>query len=58
MTSRQEWYKKRLDQCLSELRKLNKTANWKEFIPKAHELATELLHATTEWEKCYYHLDK
>ncbi len=53
MTPRQEWFKKRIQECLAELARLNGLSDWIEFKNRSHELACELLYATTEWDKYY-----
>ena len=53
MTPRQVWFKNRIDECIAELIKLNELQDWIKFKVKAHELACELLYATTEWDKYY-----
>lgn len=58
MTPRQEWFKKRIDECLSNLAKVNELQDWIEFKNQAHELACELLYATTEWDKYYRSIGK
>lgn len=53
MISRQAWFKKRIEECLENIAELNKFQNWNEFREQAHELACELLYATSEWDKYY-----
>ena len=58
MTPRQEWFKKRINECLQELSKLNESNDWIEYKNQAHELACELLYSTTEWDKYYRQINK
>jgi hypothetical protein len=53
MTSRQIWFKNRINECIEELSRLNKIEDWIEFKNQSHDLACELLYATTEWDKYY-----
>lgn len=53
MTPRQEWFKKRVDECLDSIAELKKIDSWALYKKEAHELACELLYATTEWDKYY-----
>jgi hypothetical protein len=57
MPPRQQWFKKRIDECLDQLSRINQIDDWIEFKNQAHELALELLYVTTEWDK-YYKSDK
>ncbi len=58
MNTRQQWFKKRIDECLGSLAELNKIQDWIEFKQQAHELACELLYAATEWDKYYRQIGK
>ena len=55
LTPRQEWLKKRVDECLMALSELNKQPNlsWDDYRVQAKGLASELLYATSEWDKYY-----
>lgn len=57
MTPRQEWFKKRIDECLAELARLNELNDWVEFKDGARNLATELLYAANEWDKYYRNIN-
>lgn len=58
MTPRQLWFKRRIDECIDNLSKVNEINNWIEFKNQAHVLACELLYATTEWDKYYREIGK
>jgi len=53
LTSREIWLKQRVVNLLYDLSKLEELRDWIEFKNQAHELAVELLYATTEWDKYY-----
>ncbi len=54
MTPRQTWFINRIIECIQELNILaGNDYNWIEYKEKAHEIACELLYATTEWDKYY-----
>lgn len=53
MIPRQVWFKSRIDECLAHITKANELQDWIEFKNQVHELACELLYATTEWDKYY-----
>jgi len=58
MTSRQQWFKSRVDDCLTELKILNEIKDWEQFKKHAHYLACELLYVTSEWDKYYMDVNK
>lgn len=53
MISRQQWFLNRIAECIDNLNELKEIKDWIEFKNQAHELAEELLYATTEWDKYY-----
>lgn len=53
MTPRQIWFKKRIEEAITNLAEVNKIDDWDEFKIQSHHLACELLYATTEWDKYY-----
>jgi len=58
MTPRQEWFKKRIDECLESISKLKEINDWIEYKSQAHELARELMYAATEWDRFYRDIGK
>lgn len=56
MTPRQTWFINRINECIQELNILA-GSDWIAYKEKAHEIACELLYATTEWDKYYRNLD-
>lgn len=53
MTPRQIWFKNRIIECIEELQRINAIEDWIMFKNKAHDLAKELMYATSEWDKFY-----
>lgn len=53
MIPREEWLKKRINECIESLKELNRLEDRGQFNKAALELANELLYATTEWDKYY-----
>ena len=56
MTSRQKWFINRINECIQQLNSVE-VNDWVDYKEKAHEIAVELLYATTEWDKYYKNLD-
>lgn len=57
LTPRQEWFKKRVDDCLAELQILNNSQDWNTYRREAFDLAHEIMYATSEWNKYYKDVD-
>lgn len=53
MTPRQEWFKKRVRECIIEAQRLDELQDWGKLKSELHLLACELLYVTTEWDKYY-----
>jgi hypothetical protein len=52
MIPRQQWFINRIQEAINTLQTLN-TSDWPTYKDAAHEIACELLYATTEWDKYY-----
>jgi hypothetical protein len=58
LTLRQEWFKNRIKEIINELNYLENEMSWIRYKEKSHELACELLYATTEWDKYYRNINE
>jgi hypothetical protein len=57
ITPRQAWFRKRIDEAIEEIIHISRIEDWDEYKDKAHEVALEILYATTEWDKYYRNIN-